>query len=122
MKDELGGWAIEEFIDRAQFTAPKRYKTETDGIATIKAGGINFDDFKKTTFKEEYDSLIESGLSNKEALREILLPFDEVNITNAKYKVQRAYRVKGGTLIEFQEKEVSVPKKYIDIYNRNVKI
>ena len=122
MKDELGGWAIEEFIDRAQFTAPKRYKTETDGIATIKAGGINFDDFKKTAFKEEYDSLIESGLSNKEALREILLPFDEVNITNAKYKVQRAYRVKGGTLIEFQEKEVSVPKKYIDIYNRNVKI
>ena len=119
MKDELGGWAIEEFIDRAQFTAPKRYKTETEGKSTIKAGGINFDDFKKNNYKEEYDSLIESGLSNREALNAIMIPFDEVNITNAKYKVQRAYRVKGGTLIEFQEKEISIPKKYIEIYNKN---
>lgn len=119
MKDELGGWAIEEFIDRAQFTAPKRYKTETDGKSTIKAGGINFDDFKKNNYKEEYDSLIDSGLSNREALNAIMIPFDEVNITNAKYKVQRAYRVKGGTLIEFQEKEISIPKKYIEIYNKN---
>ena len=119
MKDELGGWAIEEFIDRAQFTAPKRYKTETEGKSTIKAGGINFDDFKKNNYKEEYDSLIDSGLSNREALNAIMIPFDEVNITNAKYKVQRAYRVKGGTLIEFQEKEISIPKKYIEIYNKN---
>ena len=122
MKDELGGWAIEEFIDRAQFTAPKRYKTETDGKTTIKAGGINFDDFKIKTYKKEYDRLIALGLSNKEALENIMIPFDEINITNDKFKVQRAYRVKGGTLIEFQEKEVSIPKKYIDIYNRNVKI
>lgn len=122
MNDELGGWAIEEFIDRAQFTAPKRYKTETEGKTTIKAGGINFDDFKKNHYFEEYKELIDSGLTNKEALESILIPYDEINITNEKFKVQRAYRVKGGTIIEFQEKEISIPKKYIDIYNRNVKI
>ena len=122
MNDELGGWAIEEFIDRAQFTAPKRYKTETDGKTTIKAGGVNFDDYKLNHYKEEYDALIALGMSNKEALSNIMIPFDEINITNEKFKVQRAYRVKGGTLIEFQEKEISIPKKYIDIYERNVKI
>ena len=122
MKDELGGWAVEEYIDRAQFTAPKRYKTETNGKATIKTGGINFDDFKKTMYKKEYDRLIAEGMTNKEALDNIMIPFDEINITNEKFKVQRAYRVKGGTIIEFQEKEVSIPKKYIDIYNRNVKM
>ena len=120
MNDELGGWAIEEFIDRAQFTAPKRYKTETDGKTTIKAGGVNFDDFKKNMYKKEYDRLIALGMTNKEALDNIMIPFDEINITNEKFKVQRAYRVKGGTLIEFQEKEISIPKKYIDIYERNV--
>lgn len=120
MNDELGGWAIEEYIDRAQFTAPKRYKTETNGKTTIKAGGINFDDFKQRQYNEEYNRLIAMGLSNKEALANIMIPFDEINITNAKYRVQRAYRVKGGTIIEFQEKEISIPKKYIDIYEKNV--
>ena len=122
LNDELGGWAIEEYIDRAQFTAPKRYKTETDGKTTIKAGGVNFDDFKKTMYLEEYKRLIAMGFSNREALNSIMIPFDEINIVSEKYKVQRAYRVKGGTIIEFQEKEISVPKKYIDIYERNVKI
>lgn len=122
MRDELGGWAIEEYIDRAQFTAPKRYKTETNGKATIKAGGINFDEFKIRKYNEEYNRLIAMGLSNKEALESITIPFDEINITNDKFKVQRAYRVRGGTIIEFQEKEVSIPKKYVEIYNKNVKI
>ena len=120
MNDELGGWAIEEFIDRAQFTAPKRYKTETEGKTTIKAGGINFDDFKIKQYNEEYKRLIAMGLSNKEALQNIMIPFDEINIISDKYNVQRAYRVKGGTLIELQEKEISIPKKYIDIYKKNV--
>lgn len=120
MKDELGGWAIEEFIDRAQFTAPKRYKTETNGKTTIKAGGINFDDFKINRHNEEYKRYIAMGMTNKEALDNIMIPFDEINIVSDKYRVQRAYRVKGGTIIEFQEKEVSIPKKYIDIYEKNV--
>lgn len=120
LNDELGGWAIEEFIDRAQFTAPKRYKTETDGKTTIKAGGINFDNYKMTIHNSEYKALIAQGLTQKEALNAIMIPFDEINITNANYKVQRAYRVKGGTIIEFQEKEISIPKKYIDIYDKNM--
>lgn len=120
MNDELGGWAIEEFIDRAQFTAPKRYKTETNGKTTIKAGGINFDDFKINRYNEEYKRYIAMGMTNKEALSNIMIPFDEINIVSDKYRVQRAYRVKGGTIIEFQEKEVSIPKKYIDIYEKNV--
>ena len=120
LKDELGGWALEEVIDRAQFTAPKRYKTEVNGITTIKAGGINFDDFKKNHYKEKYEELIAEGMTTKEALDSISIPFDEINITNEKFKVQRAYRVKGGTIIEFQEKEISVPKKYVDIYERNI--
>lgn len=120
LTDNLGDWALEEMIDRAQFTAPKRYKTETNGKATIKAGGINFDDFKKKHYSELYEQYIAEGMTNKEALDSILIPFDEINITNDKYKVQRAYRVKGGTIIEFQEKEISIPKKYLDIYERNI--
>ena len=53
----LGGWAIEEIIDKAQFTAPKRYKLEVkegDKIrTTIKAGGINFDFYKEIIKYEE---------------------------------------------------------------------
>ena len=100
-EDFLGGWGWEETIDRAQFSAPKRYKTETDGHATIKAGGINF---KKYMEDNDIDEL----------------SFDEIDIISSKWEVQRAYRVKGGTIIEFQEKEMSVQKKYIDIYHKNV--
>ena len=120
-RDFLGGWALEEFIDRAQFTAPKRYKTITNGVSTIKAGGINFDKWKQDNYKERYDALIKEGYTSKEALNEISLPFDEINITNEKYEVQRAYRVKGGTIIEFQVKEVKIPDKYKSIYDRNIK-
>ena len=49
-----------------------------------------------------------------------IVPFEEINIISSKWNVQRAYRVKGGTLIEFQEKEIQVPKKYTEIYERNV--
>lgn len=103
-EDFLGGWGWEEEIDRAQFTAPKRYKTETNGVSVIKAGGINFDKFKTDHGLQASDNI----------------PFDEVNIVSSKWEVQRAYRCKGGTLIRFQEKEMSVQKKYKDIYNKNV--
>ena len=100
-EDFLGGWGWEETIDRAQFTAPKRYKTETNGHATIKAGGINFKKYMEDNGIEE-------------------LMFDEINIISSIWDVQRAYRVKGGTIIEFQEKEMSVQKKYMDIYHKNM--
>lgn len=102
-EDFLGGWGWEEMIDRAQFTAPKRYKKEVDGRTDVKAAGINFDKYKK-----------EHGLNPDDDL-----PFDEVNIVSSLWKVQRAYRVEGGTIIEFQDKEMSVQKKYEMIYNKN---
>ena len=102
-QDFLGGWAIEEIIDRAMFSAPKRYKVEVNGKSTFKMGGFNLDKYAKDN---RYDSTKD-------------IPFDEVNIISSKWKVQRAYRVKGGTIIDFQEKEVKVPKKYLDIYNQN---
>ena len=125
LKDELGGWGIEEICTRAQFTAPKRYKTEIedDGKlkATIKAGGINFDFFKEHTHAEELAYYMETyGCTKKEALNMITLPFDEVDIISNSVQVQRAYRVRGGTIIEFQEKKMDVQKKYIDIYHQNV--
>ena len=47
------------------------------------------------------------------------IPFDEVNIISSKWEVQRAFRCKGGTIIDFQEKEINVVPKYLEIYNRN---
>lgn len=120
-EDFLGGWGLEEMIDRAQFTAPKRYKTETDGHATIKSGGINFDDYKATHYPELLKEGLAKGLKTRDALKEINLDFEEVNIVSSKWKVQRAYRVKGGTLIEFEDKEMSIQKKYQGIYDKNTK-
>ena len=119
-KNELGGWAIEEISDRAQFTASKRYKLEIGDKTIIKAGGINFDKYKLENHKQEYEDLLNQGYSSRDALREINIPFDEVSIISSKWAVQRAYRCKGGTLIKFQEKEMSIPKKYIEIYKNNV--
>lgn len=118
-KKELGGWGWEEMIDKAQFTAPKRYKIISDNITTIKAGGINFDAFKQEAHSDEYLDLISKGLSHKEALAAIQLNYNEINIVNSRYKVQRAYRVKGGTIIEFQEKTVGVQEKYKYLLDKN---
>lgn len=124
LKDELGGWAVEEICDRAQFTAPKRYKTEVteDGKpkTTIKAGGINFDFYKEHTHAEEVEFyMAEYGLTKRDAVRMVDIPFDEVNIVSSEWQVQRAYRVKGGTIIEFQTKTMGVQDKYMDIYEKN---
>ena len=125
LKDELGGWSIEEIIERAQFTSPKRYKTEVktdDGLkTTIKAGGINFDFYKQHTHQEEVEFYMkEYGMTEREATKMVDIPFDEVSIISSSWMVQRAYRVKGGTIIEFQEKRMDVQKKYLDIYERNI--
>lgn len=103
-EDFLGGWALEEMIDRAQFTAPKRYKTLVDGKLSVKAGGMNFKQFLITN---GYDSMDE-------------VPYEEVNITSSNWEVQRSYRCKGGTLIHLQQKKMEVPKKYVDIYKKNM--
>lgn len=121
-EDFLCNWGWEELLHKAQFTAPKRYKTEDeDGKPNIKAGGINFLDYKA----KKVDAIIkEKNLDvdmdeRKKMIEDYIIPYDEVNIISSKWRVQRAYRVKGGTIIEFQEKEISVPKKYLAIYEEN---
>lgn len=108
-EDHLGGWGWEEHdeegneitIQRAQFTAPKRYKLEVNGHSIIKAGGINFDKYKQDNHLDE-------------------IPFEEVDLVNSSWEIQRAYRVKGGTLIEFQVKEMGIQEKYIEIAKKNL--
>lgn len=90
--DFLGGWALEEICDRAQFAAPKRYKLQVGDETIIKMAGINF--------KEQ-------------------LEYDEVNIISSSWDIQRAYRVKGGTIIDMQRKEISVQDKYLTNYLNN---
>ena len=117
-RDFLGGWKVEEIIKRAQFTAPKRYKAEnSEGEVYIKAGGINFTEYLQEKAKAE-------GLHELEDIKDFVskyhFGFDEINIVSSVWKVQRAFRVKGGTIIEFQDKEIKVPQKYSDIYHKNV--
>ena len=115
----LGGWKIEEIINKAQFTAPKRYKAEVDGKTYIKAGGINFNEYLTNKAKDEGLTALEDI---KDYINKYHFDFEEINIVSSSWKVQRAFRVKGGTIIEFQEKEIQVPKKYSDIYHKNVKM
>ena len=72
----------------------------TEGKTIVKAGGINFSKFLRDNNMDE-------------------LEFRETNIESSEWMVQRAYRVKGGTLIDFQRKEINIPKKYEDVYNQN---
>lgn len=91
--DFLGGWGLEEIADKAQFTAPKRYKLKVGDETIIKMAGIN----------------LENEIS-----------YDELNITSSSWKVKRAFRCKGGTIIDFQDKKIDVQDKYKQIYINNV--
>lgn len=91
----LGGWALEEIVERAQFTAPKRYKLEVDGVTIMKAAGIN----------------VEEGST---------LEYDEINIVDSSWKIKRAFRCRGGTIIDLQKKELKVQDKYKPTYERNI--
>ena len=99
--DFLGGWGLEEIDDRGQFLAAKRYKLEVENEVIVKAGGINFDKYLKDNQITEFD-------------------FDEVNLTDSSWLVSRAFRVKGGTIIDYQKKELTVLPKYQEIYKKNV--
>ena len=115
-RDFLGGWKIDKEITRMMATAPKRYKYQDQKGTHIKAGGINFTQYIQEKAKEE-------GITELEEIKEYIskysFEYDEVNIISSVWKVQRAYRVKGGTIIEFQNKEISVPKKYKEIFEEN---
>lgn len=119
-EDHLGGWGWEETLTKAQFTAPKRYKTEDEeGNVTVKAGGINFNEYIQRTKEPQIRELMDQGMTLREAIANVPLGFEEVNIVTSKWKVQRAFRCKGGTLIDFQQKEMKIPDKYRDIYEKN---
>ena len=109
-EDFLGGWALEEKITRAQFTAPKRYKTISDDKLNIKMAGINFN----TLLNQ-----INAGRKEEDKVNIEDVPFDEINIISNRFIVQRAFRCKGGTLIDFQDKEISVQPKYRATYEKN---
>lgn len=94
-EDFLGNWGLEEIIEHAQFTAPKRYKYEVDGNFFVKMAGVNFKDTKDFSF-------------------------DEVNIVSNIYEVKRAYRVRGGTIIDVQVKSIKIQDKYKYIAKKNL--
>ena len=100
LKDELGGWGIENDIVRAQFCAPKRYKLkeiQDNKIQdVIKMAGFNF---KAFDFAPSYEY---------------------IDLYAGKYNVQGIRRCRGGTLVILKPKEVKIDKKYIDIYKQNV--
>ena len=113
----LGGWKIDKVISHMQATAPKRYKYEDEKGAHIKAGGINFTEYLQKKAREQ-------GLTELEDIKDFInsykFSFEEINIVSSIWKVQRAYRVKGGTIIEFQDKEIKVPKKYKEVFEKNI--
>ena len=92
-KDWLCNWGVEPYITKAQFACPKRYKIQPENKpCQIKMAGIN-------GIQQEYE---------------------ETNVVSSSWQVKRAYRVKGGTLIEFQTKKVEVQPKYLEIAKRNI--
>ena len=115
--DFLGEWKIDKQIHRMQATAPKRYKYEDDKGTHIKAGGINFTQYIEEKAK---DKGLESIPEIKDFVDKYAFSFDEINIVSSVWKVQRAFRVKGGTIIEFQDKEMKVPDKYKEIFDKNI--
>ena len=115
--DFLGEWKIDKRIHRMQATAPKRYKYEDDKGTHIKAGGINFTQYITEKAKAKG---IESIPEIKDFVDKYAFSFDEINIVSSTWKVQRAFRVKGGTIIEFQDKEMKVPDKYKEVFDKNI--
>ena len=124
-RDWLGGWELEETLGKCQFTAPKRYKTQDyfSKKNKFKAGGINFDDHISKEHSEEVQAyIVNDGLTTKEAIQRVEVSFDEINIVSETYKVQRALRCKGGTIIIFQDKKMDIQKKYKSVFEKNKKM
>ena len=64
--------------------------------------------------------MIVSEEEREDMIMKYQIPYDEINVINSSFEVQRAFRCKGGTLIIFQEKTMSVQKKYESIYKNNL--
>lgn len=115
-ENHLGGWGIEGRMTYGQFTAPKRYKGTENGENFVKSAGFQIPLY---TFKETAADLpIRAGVRD-DPTEKVEVPLDEINIVSNTYYVKRAYRVKGGTMVDYQKKEMKVQDKYMDIYNKN---
>ena len=101
--DFLGGWGVEGYLSRGQFTAPKRYKMIEDNEFKIKAAGISQKSFM---VKDDND-------------KERPMTYDEVDIIHADYKSQRSYKIRGGMIIAPQIKVLNIQPKYQVIFNEN---
>lgn len=88
MERALYNWGLEEISDKAQFTAPKRYKLKADNESIIKSSGFN-----------------------------ITGEYEDVNIINNKIEVLQHFRINGGTLLVSKEKEIKVQDKYKMIFD-----
>lgn len=95
---ELGQFSHENFIQKAQFTAPKRYKiqeeTDTGLQDVVHCAGVNFD----------YNP-----------------SFDDLDLLTGQYWIKGRRRAVGGTLIILKKKVMKVVAKYEKIYEKNVK-
>lgn len=101
LKDELGGWGIENDIAEAQFSAPKRYKL----LEKVNVEG-------ESALVPVYHLAGFNGFADRD--------YEQVDIVNAEYEVKGTMKVKGGTLVVLKKKEVSVQSKYAEIYRKNV--
>ena len=95
---------------------------KANGIEYIELRNVNGKNISNFTVEEakELKKLLDQGMLKRDALKMISVSFDEINIISSKWMVQRGYRVKGGTLIEFQEKKMDVQEKYLEIYEKNM--
>lgn len=95
-EDFLGNWGREPDIIRGEFDAPKRYKIqeENEEFPTVHAAGITTSLFNGVEWRD-------------------------IDLVEGRYNIQRGYRVKGGTLIDYQIKQMAVQPKYETIYEKN---
>lgn len=136
-EDFLCNWGFEEMIEKAQFTAPKRYKTISDGKLDVKMAGINFKkDYTYTELDYPYKLALQfsvaTGSVNQSDDGAFIIAeniqgysyrpydsyeFDSIDLINHTYTIKRSYRCKGGTIIATQDKIINVQDKYKAIYD-----
>lgn len=98
---DLGQWGEEAIAERAQFTAPKRYKLveREGGNVVVHMAGVNF--------------------PTDEDGNPIYGPYEGLNLVDGDFPTKTAKRVKGGTVIVRKVKKLGVQTKYTGVYEAN---
>ena len=119
-ENHLGGWGLEGRMSYGQFTAPKRYKGTEDGLDFVKSAGFQIPLYKLVERERKQEDILPTRAGVRDDPEEkVAVPLDEINIVSNTYYVKRAYRVRGGTMVDYQKKEMKVQEKYMEIYNKN---